>query len=240
MTERHGQGRRQQLREGPPLRAILFDLDGTIIDSIPYILESYRIACEAIGCAVPDDAFLMSGIGLTLDAFMPRFVPSAQVADAIQAYRHYNNRNMASGIGLLLPAWRLLEALSAYDVPLGIVTAKGRDALELSLEPFDLAERFELLVSSHDTERHKPDPAPLAFALERLNAQREARGEAAIEASELLYVGDAIYDLQCAARFGCRAAAVDWSRMPHDELRAEKPDIWLRSIDDLSPYLLQP
>ncbi|HZK41337.1 MAG TPA: HAD-IA family hydrolase, partial [Clostridia bacterium] len=96
------------------------------------------------------------------------------------------------------------------------------------LEAFDLTDLFQVLVCAEDTDRHKPDPAPLLLAMERLGIQDPGR---------VLYVGDTVYDLAAARGAGLHFAAVDWTAMDKDEIDLMGPDFWLDHMADLPDRL---
>ncbi|MDI9497837.1 MAG: HAD-IA family hydrolase [Bacillota bacterium] len=224
------------------IRAILFDLDGTITDTIPHIIASYEHAFRSLGVPSPGEAVILAGIGLTLRAYVPRVLPN-RGADGltekfIRHYRAYNNAAMTESIAVFVPAWKLLEALTARRIPLGIVTSKVASGLVRTLEPFGLEDFFSILVSSDETKCHKPDPEPLRYAWQALNRQFLERGEPVLESEELMYVGDAVHDVECAQNFGCPAAVVEWTRMPRAELEALQPDLWVRDLSDLESWLV--
>ncbi len=224
-----------------PIRAILFDLDGTITDTIPHIVASYEHAFASLGIPSPGEAVILAGIGLTLDAYVPQVLPDRGtngLAEAfIRHYRAYNETSMRESIAVFVPAWKLLEALTARSIPLGIVTSKASPGLARTMAPFGLEDFFSVLVSSDKTKRHKPDPEPLGFAWRALNRQFHERGEPLLTPEELMYIGDAVHDVECAQNFGCPAAVVEWTRMPRTELEALQPDLWVRDLRDLENWL---
>ncbi|MDI9468591.1 MAG: HAD hydrolase-like protein [Bacillota bacterium] len=224
-----------------PIRAVLFDLDGTVTDTIPHIVASYEHAFASLGIPSPGEAVILAGIGLTLDVYVPEVLPNRGADGLTEAfirhYRAYNEASMSESIAVFVPAWKLLEALSAHGVPLGIVTSKARRGLGRTLEPFGLEDFFQILISSDDSARHKPDPEPLRVAWRALDRRFQELGEPALEPTELIYIGDAVHDVECAQNFGCPAAVVEWTRMPREELAALDPDLWIRDVNDLEGWL---
>ncbi len=105
----------------------------------------------------------------------------------------------------------VLERLRAEGRRLGIVTAKRRETIELAFARLPLRDHFDVVVTSDDTERHKPDPEPILFALERLGAGPD----------EAAYVGDSPFDVAAARAAGVRAIAVTWGGM-HDVADADE------------------
>ena len=122
-----------------------------------------------------------------------------------------------------------LPRLRAEGRRLGIVTAKRHRTVQLALDRFpELAEQFEVVVGYEDTERHKPAPEPVLFALERLAATP----------AEAAYVGDSPFDIEAAKAAGVFAVAVGWGGIHADErLLEEKPDAFVREPSELLDVL---
>jgi len=107
---------------------------------------------------------------------------------------------------------------------LGIVTAKRRATVELAFAQVPLGHLFQTIVGGDETERHKPDPAPLLLAAERLHA----------DPAETAYVGDSPFDVRAAKAAGMFAVAVTWGRIHERErLEAEEPDAIVDTAKEL-------
>ena len=178
---------------------VLFDLDGTVVDSGGIILASMRHATQTVlGREFTDDELLANVGGPGLEAQMAAFGPG-DTAELVRVYRAHNEPLHETlegfdGIGATL------EALRERGHRLGIVTAKRRATVDLAFARLPLAHLFETIVGGDETERHKPDPAPRRLALERLGA----------EARDAAYVGDSPYDMQAARAGGLHAIGVTW------------------------------
>ena len=104
------------------------------------------------------------------------------------------------------------------------MTAKRRRMVQLAFQALPLLEVFDAVVCGEDTERHKPDPTPILFALERLGARAE----------DAAYVGDSPFDIAGAKAAGVYAVAVGWGGMhPDERLRAEEPDAFVQTPAEL-------
>ncbi len=213
----------------PRLRTILFDLDGTLVDSLDLILESFRHTMRVhFGEAPPDEVWLRT-LGTPLRA---QFREVAADEDEVQAmvatYVEHNHREHERLIRSFDGVAETLPALRARGVRLGIVTSKARAGTILSLAGCRLElEWFDVLVTSDEPVPHKPDPAPVNLALERL-------GESPARAA---YVGDSIWDLRAGRSAGVRTAAALWGPFSPSELAAEKPDHMLDAIEELFDLL---
>jgi pyrophosphatase PpaX len=207
---------------------VLFDLDGTLIDSGPIILASMQHAVRTVlGREIPPEE-----LGLTIGG--QGIVAQMQAIDAdradqlLEAYKEHND-----GLHETLEAFdellALLPALKAEGRKLGIVTAKRHRTVALALDRFPALEAdFDVVVAHEDTERHKPDPDPVLLAIERLGG---TPGQSA-------YVGDSPFDIQAAKSAGAFAIAVGWGGIhPDDRLLSEEPDAFVHSPQELLDVL---
>ena len=189
---------------------VLFDLDGTVVDSGGIILASMRHATQTVlGRDFSDDELLANVGGPGLEAQMEALGPGS-TAELVRVYREHNEplHETLEGFDGIEAT---LEALRARGHRLGIVTAKRRATVELAFARLPLAHLFETIVGGDETDRHKPDPAPLRLALERLGAS----------ASEAAYVGDSPYDMQAARSGGLYAVGVTWGGIHAREALAD-------------------
>lgn len=194
---------------------MLLDLDGTVIDSVALIRESHRHAVRAVlGRELPDEA-LVANVGRPLIDQM-RFFSDERAEDLLEVYREWNHAHTAE---LLRPYAQIAEALAALRSEgrrLGIVTSKSHPTVGLAWEVLpELRALFDVVVAAEDTERHKPDPAPVAYALERLGAS----------ADRACYVGDSPFDLRAGRAAGVATIGVTWGFFPRAELEPERPDL---------------
>lgn len=208
-------------------KAVLFDVDGTLLDTIPLIVESYQDTFRHFfghPGSVPD---ILAGIGIPLDAFFRRSWPDQ--ADAMKAiYLEHNHARLDTHIAVFREVPILLDRLSRLNVPMGIVTSKSRYSAMRSLKEFDLDRYFQTFIVKESTQQHKPHPEPLFEAMRQMRLN---------DPSRVVFVGDSLHDLQCAQRAGCRSAIVDWTAMPAAELAAAGPDLWLQKTGQLVDFL---
>jgi pyrophosphatase PpaX len=202
---------------------VLFDLDGTVIDSGAIILASMRHAAKEVLGAEPPDEELMAAVGGPgLEAQMHALAPE-RVDELVTVYRAHNEP-LHEGLVCCAGIDEVLVRLKDEGRRLGIVTAKRRKTVELAFDRVPLAHLFETVVGGDETERHKPDPEPLLLALERLDARPE----------EAAYVGDAPFDVKAAKAAGLFSVAVTWGGIhPRERLEAEEPDAVVDTADEL-------
>jgi len=192
--------------------AIVFDLDGTLIDTIPLIVASHRHALRVVLGREETDEVLKAGIGKPLMEQM-RVFDADRAQELFDTYRAWNHANTAALLGRFDGVDEMLVALAAAGLGLGIATSKSRDAVNLALAIRPLAVAFGATVTVDDTERHKPHPDPVLLAIERLGSRPE----------RAVYVGDAPYDLAAAHAAGCDAVAVTWGVATRETLAASAP-----------------
>ena len=193
---------------------VLFDLDGTLIDSGSLILSSFRHATTTVlGRVIPDETLMANVGGHGLAAQMREF-DEERVDELVRVYREHNleaYRTVTAFGGIE----RILSALHGEGRRLGVVTVKGRQAVDLTFELLPLGRFFTTVVTGDDTDRHKPDPQPLLLALERLGA----------DGQRAAYVGDSPFDIRAAKAARLTAVAVTWGGIhSRERLEAERPD----------------
>lgn len=202
---------------------ILLDLDGTVIDSVALIRESHRHAVRTVLGEEWSDERLVANVGRPLLEQMAVFAPDR----ADELYRVYRVWNHAHTADLLLAyegIEEVLLGLRAAGRRLGIVTSKSHDAVDLAWGVLpSLRDLFDVVIAAEDSERHKPDPAPILEALARLGEDPESA----------CYVGDAPFDLQAGRAAGVTTIAVPWGFFPRSALAAEGPDALAETPDEL-------
>ena len=209
-------------RPHPGFDPVVFDLDGTVVDSVELIVKSFRHATSTVLGEVLPDEFIVAGVGRPLRAQMERL--SAEHAQELyDVYREYNHRRHDELIRGYDGIEEVLDALKAAGRRTGIVTSKSRDTTEMAFRAVGLEARFDVVVTATDTTEHKPSPAPLLLCLQRLGAT----------AAGSVYIGDSPFDIQAGAAAGMTTAAVAWGVFGRDTLLAAGPDFWLDEPRDL-------
>jgi pyrophosphatase PpaX len=202
---------------------VLFDLDGTVVDSGAIILASMRHATrEVLGRDYTDAELLQAVGGPGLEAQFRVFAPD-RVDELVRVYRAHNEP-LHDELEACDGMEDVLVRLKEEGRRLGVVTAKRRATVELAFARVPVGHLFETVVGGDETERHKPDPEPLLLAAERMEA----------DPGETAYVGDSPFDMRAAKAAGMHAVAVTWGRI-HDRARleAEEPDAIVDTAEEL-------
>jgi phosphoglycolate phosphatase len=187
-------------------RLVVFDCDGTIVDSQHLIAAAMAETFSAAGMTPPSTASVRRVVGLSLERAIAHLLPEDRVAEAerlADAYKHVFQRlraDPATPQDPLFPlAGETLRELAAADYLLGVATGKSRRGLKVTLERHGLAELFAIVQTADDAPS-KPDPTML----------RQAMTEAGMAANETIVIGDTVFDMMMAANAGVRALGVAW------------------------------
>jgi len=214
----------------PAIRTALFDLDGTLIDSIDLILASYRHTLAAHGLPPVPDSEWLRGVGTPLRVQLGQWATSPEQLLALTAtYRDYNLANHDQMILSYPGITELLQGVRTAGLRTGVVTSKNREGTRRGLRLFGLEEFIEIMVCADDVERPKPHPEPVRRAVQQLGA----------DPATTIFVGDSIHDLHSGRGAGVLTGAVLWGPFRREELEPADPDFWLETPEDLKRLLLQ-
>ncbi|HET6960935.1 MAG TPA: HAD-IA family hydrolase [Terriglobia bacterium] len=219
-------------------KAILFDLDGTLIDTTELILYCFNHAWQTVcGRTHPPEVFIAT-MGVPLKDAMGRLLEttdgmqleqigelrSAGIMESlVQEYRACNAANH-DRLACRFPAMGgVLPELRDRGYALGVVTSKSRQFAERGLRLCSLWEFINVFISMDDTTRHKPHPEPLLSALEKLQVMPK----------QAVYVGDSRHDMQAGRAAGMRTVAALWGPLPRSELELESPDVLASRPEEL-------
>jgi pyrophosphatase PpaX len=207
---------------------VLFDLDGTLIDSGPIILASMRHASVTVLGREPDEELVRAAIGGPGLIAQMRDLDPDRVDELVDAYRAHNeplHAELEAFPGVL----DLLPVLRDEGRTLGIVTAKRLRTVDLALDRFPvLRETMVVVIGAEDTERHKPEPDPLLEAARRLD----------VDPADVAYIGDSPFDIRSAKAAGMFSVAVGWGGIhPDDRLAREEPDALVHTAEELHGLL---
>lgn len=208
--------------------AVLFDLDGTLVDSIELIVAAAMNAFASRPGPSPSEEQIRNTIGRPLPTtFGPWLVDDNDLPYLISRYREYqleHHDRLTNAYDGIIDA---VVALDAAGCRMGIVTSKVGFMAQRALEHVGLAKYMQCLIASDSTTRHKPLPDPVILALERLGAAPD----------ESMFVGDSPYDIEAGRAAGVHAVGVAWGAFTSETLRDAGAEVILERPADLFPYV---
>lgn len=206
---------------------VLFDLDGTLIDSGAMILSSFRYATRTVlEREIPDEELAALVGGMNIREQMQSLAPD-RVEELVRVYRAHNEP-LHADLQAFPGVECLLGELSSQGRKLGIVTAKRRRTVDLAFAVLPIERFFDVVVTSGDTERHKPHPDPVLLALERLNAN----------GARAAFVGDSPFDVGAGKAAGTFTVGVSWGGLhPEERLVEAGADVVVHKPEDLLDVL---
>jgi pyrophosphatase PpaX len=231
------------------INLILFDFDGTLVNTTPLILRSFQATWERVFGFVYDDAQYIKTFGMLLPKAMrllteqsiaeeritPFIAPSkdlsrdlssyldAKCAELTQVYRSFNQQWHDAMIEPFDGVEETLDELKLRGYRLGVVSSKMRAGVRRGLDAYRLAEQFQVIIAGDDCENHKPHPEPLLRALEAMDTLQ----------NEAVYVGDSTHDILAGRAARICVAAAAWGPFPRVELEKLRPDYLLNRPADL-------
>ena len=215
------------------MRLVVFDMDGTLIDSVALIVETVTAAFEAVDEPVPTEAAIRAISGITAKEAMGILAPGAdpdRIEVIMDSYRtHYRSR---TGIGrepLFDGAFAALDRLQRQpETVLAIATGKGYRGAVALLESHEIIGLFHS-IQTPDHNRGKPDPQMIEAAMEQAGIGREAT----------VMIGDTVHDMRMARAAGVKALGVAWGYHTVEELREAGAHLVIDRFDELDTALDQ-
>jgi pyrophosphatase PpaX len=208
----------------PNLRTVLFDLDGTLIDSVRLILDSYHHTLATHGLPARSDDEWLAGIGTPLTVQFSAWQDTASLLDALIAtYREYNLKHHDRMVTVYPGVVDVVARLKGDGIATGLVTSKNRTGAVRGLALARLESLMDVLVCADEVVNPKPHPEPVEKAVRLLGA----------DPATTVYVGDSIHDMRSGRAAGVRTAAVLWGPFGRSHLEGAAPDYWLEKPDDL-------
>ena len=210
---------------------ILFDFDGTVMNTNEVILRSWQHTFQTIENRQEDEAKIIETFGEPLEVTMRKFFPDMPVDEAVEIYRSYHRDNFGDLITVFPGMKELLAEVKRRGYKTGLVTSRLLHTTKQGLEKYELEEYFDVVVTADDTKKHKPDPEPINIALAKLHSAPETS----------IMLGDTMFDLLCAKNAGAASVLVSWSLalQAGDDFGEAAPDHIIEKAEDLLE-LLQP
>ena len=208
--------------------AILFDLDGTLIDTIELILSSARHTFEGWARGMPTDQEWVRGIGTPLVQQLRSYAETDdEVAFLLDRYRRYQAEHHDRLTRCYDDVPEVLGALATQGHKLAVVTSKASPIAHQSLRFVGIDDYFPVVVGYDETTRHKPDPEPVRVALSRLG----------VAADQAVFVGDSPHDIHAGNAAGVVTIAALWGPFDRETLADARPDHFIGSMAELPGVL---
>jgi pyrophosphatase PpaX len=208
----------------PELTTALFDLDGTLIDSIRLILDSYHHTLSRHNLPARTDEEWLRGVGTPLHVQFSAWQESPEILEAmIATYRAFNLEHHDRMVAIYPGVLDAVREIKAAGVQTGLVTSKNRHGAVKGLKLVGLEALMDVLVCADEVANPKPHPEPVEKAVALLGANP----------TTTVYVGDSIHDMHSGRAAGVRTAAALWGPFKRPHLESAEPDYWLERPADL-------
>jgi pyrophosphatase PpaX len=203
------------------IETILFDLDGTLIDTNELIQESFRHTFDHYGYTFSDEEMLQFNGPPLLHTFSK--LNERLAGEMVKTYREHNLEHHNNYVKAFPNVKEVLRVLADHGVRMGIVSAKMRPGVKLGLEVTGIDSFFETIVSVDDVHHPKPHPEPVLKAMKAVDGKPETT----------LMVGDNYHDIESGKNAGTQTAAVAWSLKGEAFLQSFKPSYIMQDMTDL-------
>ncbi len=208
------------------IRIVLFDLDGTLLDTNELIIESFQYTSQKYFKREMPRERIIKSFGEILQKTMEQEF-GAYAEEALKTYRDYQREKFYEYITIHSGVRESLQKLQEKGYRMGVVTSRlKRSALD-GLKHFDIYRYFECVISADDTDRHKPDPKPVFMALEKMGGKPE----------EAVLIGDSPFDILCGKNAGILSVAAGWSALPRELYMQHEPDYVVESMEEFVALL---
>jgi phosphoglycolate phosphatase len=219
------------------MKAVLFDLDGTLIDTAAEFIRIIQDMCRAENCEVVAADLIRTQVSEGARAMVKLVYPHLEVDDPVflahrQRFLDLYGADIAVETDLFEGMYYLLDELEARGIPWGIVTNKPRGLSEALLAALNLTERCAVLVCPEDVTRTKPDPEPMYLAARQIN----------LPAEQIIYVGDHPRDIEAGRNAGMYTILAAYGYLPlshKDNLTAWQADCIVNDISELRQKVCQ-
>lgn len=211
------------------INTILFDFDGTVMNTNDLILKSWQHTFKTITGKEGDPQKIQSTFGETLIKSMNDFFPDFPTEEGIEIYRRYQTGKFADAISPFPGMIELIKEVKAEGYKIAVVTSRLRRTTMEGLEKYGLDKIFDAIVTMEDCTKHKPDPEPAMIALEKLGSNPE----------ETIMLGDSKFDIGCANNAGVKSVLVGWAVAIYDKEKEGifKPDYVIQKAEEVLDIL---
>jgi len=211
------------------INTVIFDLDGTLVDTNELIADSWRYTVKEHTGRDMSDEEIRKTLGEILLDSMRWVMPEVDPEEALETYRIYQRSIFIDRIKLYDGAEETLRALKEAGCTIGLLTSRLTASTGKALAHFKIAELFDAVLTASDTVKFKPDPEPVYIILEKLGKKP----------GESMFVGDTVHDIEAGLASGLFTVLVDWSYALPREMRegAPAPDAIIEKMEDLLKFI---
>lgn len=193
------------------INTILFDYDGTLMDTNEVVLQSWQHTFRTLKGHEEDPAVIRKTFGEPLVMTLQNTFPDVPLEKSLDIYRTFQKEVFTDFVELFPGVMSLLEALKNKGYKMGLVTSRTKDTTWAGLHHYGMDKYFDAVITAGDTDKHKPDPEPILITLDKLGSSPE----------DSIMVGDTMFDLLCAKNAGVKSVMVDWSVTMSAEEKAQ-------------------
>jgi len=212
------------------IRTVLFDLDGTLIDSVRLILDSYHHTLASHGLPPRSDEEWLRGVGTPLTTQFAEWRDDRGTLEAmIATYREYNLKHHDRMVTVYPGVVEAVRRIREAGARTGLVTSKNRLGALRGLTLVRLETMMDVLVCADEVTNPKPHPEPVEKAVAMLGA----------DPATTVYVGDSIHDMQSGRAAGVRTVAALWGPFGRSHLEGAKPDCWVETPAELAELVVE-
>lgn len=209
------------------IKAVLFDLDGTLLDTNELIYKSfYYTFKEGLNLELSKDQ-ITSMFGQPLQDSFKDYSKEEEIDNLIKMYREYNESLHDNMCDAFLGVNELLNELKRRNIKIGIVTSKRDILARRGMEIANIIDYMDVIVTPECTDKHKPNREPAIYACNKLN----------IEPKEAIMVGDSHFDLMCGKDAGCKTCGVKYTALDIKRLEEVNPDYFIDEPMDLLDFI---
>lgn len=212
-------------RVNEKITTILFDFDGTLMNTNDLIMDSWRHIYRVLEDKDIIEEEIVRTFGEPLIKTMEKAFPNIPVDECVEIYRSYHRESFGDRISLFPGIKEMLGSLKALGYKMAVVTSRAALTTKQAMERYEIMEYFDVVITCDDTDKHKPHPEPVFIALDQLNSRPE----------ESIMIGDSMYDILCAKNAGVQSVLVGWAVAVLEEEKTgiDKPDYFVETANDI-------
>ncbi|KMT23279.1 pyrophosphatase PpaX [Clostridium cylindrosporum] len=204
------------------VKAVLFDLDGTLLDTNNLIMESFKHTYRKHLDFNVEEKEIIKNFGEPLITTLNRYSKD-NIDEMLDTYRRFNYDNHDAMTSIMEGAKETLESLINKGIKLGVVTSKREVMARKGLVLFDIEKYFDTVITPELTDKHKPNPEPIYEACRNLK----------IKPNESIMVGDSSFDILCGKNAGAKTCLVNYTLLDKIEINKYKPDYKVDKLNDI-------